>query len=285
MMAILGAIGSVLLFLLKAVLVLLGIFLGLVLLLILIPVSVYIEYENKEYIVKLRLLGIQFQVYPIPKWAERFFHKPELEYHQPSQPEQHQHETAQPMSDVHKGQPLNTQPEPPPKPQKEAVFEKKESIHETVIEPPKQQPAKENPKPIQSVTIDLKKEKIPPVKKSEIEPSTIEKVVSLLKTAKGAVKIAMKGIWVSVWVRWPIQGKDAAKTAISFGRWNGWIGGICASLSNLMQFRLRKLDLIPDFAGEYQGKEKLQAKITASPLVLLIAGFWALKELKNNKIL
>ena len=282
MMAVLGAIGSILLFLLKTVLVLLGVFLGFGLLLIVIPLSIYVEYENKEYTVKIRVLGILFQVYPVPKWAKRFFQKSEPEYHQPSQTEAHQEKPIQSMPDLSEGQPTNTQSEPPPKPQKEVVLEKIEPVYESVKKPPKQPPQTQK-KPV-SNSIDLTKEKNPPVEKQKVEPSLIEKVVSLLKTATGAVKIAMKGIWVSVWVRWPIQGKDAADTAISFGRWNGWIGGICAALSNLMQFRLRKLDLIPDFAGEYKGKEKLRAKITASPLMFLIAGFWALKELKKNKI-
>ncbi len=285
MMAVLGAIGSVLLFLLKAVLILLGVILGLILLLILIPSSVYLVYENQQWLVSLRVLGIRFRVFPLPSWLERFLQGKEPQENTPQekwQPQPKEEEPAQsPMEERASAEP-KLQKEPPVEQAGEQPALQKQPIQQEPLKEPQAPPqgtkAEPQTQPVQSNS--QKADSLP-----KPEPSAVEKVVALLKTATGAAKISMKGIWVSVWVRWPIQGKDPAATAISFGRWNGWVGGISAVLSNLMQFRLRKLDLIPDFAGEYQGKEKLQAKITASPLMFLIAGVWVLKELKNNKIL
>lgn len=83
--------------------------------------------------------------------------------------------------------------------------------------------------------------------------------------------MACKGIWVSLWVEWPVQGQDAADTALSAGRWNARAGGLCALAANLFQFRLRRLYFAPDFLGSYKQQGHIRLRVAASPVFLLAA--------------
>lgn len=111
-----------------------------------------------------------------------------------------------------------------------------------------------------------------------------EKLLVLLRTAKGGLRLLFKGIWITLWVRWPVRAEDAAQTALRYGRANAWIGGAAAVLAHLFQFRLRQLELAPDFLGDKQGKGEISCRITASLPVLAAAAVWTLVQLKKQKV-
>ena len=110
-----------------------------------------------------------------------------------------------------------------------------------------------------------------------------EKLLALLRTVRGGLRLLFKGIWVTVWIRWPIQAEDAARTALLYGKANAWIGGAAAVLAHLFQFRLRQLGLAPDFLGDKQGRGEVSCRITASLPVLAAAPVWTLVPLKKQK--
>ncbi len=266
MMAVLSAVGAVLLFLLKVIGILLGVLVALGLLFLLVPISVDVVYEHQEYVVHLVLFGIPIKLYPVPNWLKRLL----------GLDQEDTDETKQPI----------------PEPQQEKAAPVKEQAPS--IE------AKQDERPhTKTVAPEKPKEAVPAPPQPKEEPATqpgsksspskrkidFQQILSILETARGAIGIVMKGIWLSLWIRFPIRGQDAADTAVSFGKWNARIGGICALLSNLMQFRLRKLDLIPDFQGEYEGQERIRVKLTASIFVFCIAAIWTLIQLKQKKIL
>ncbi len=111
-----------------------------------------------------------------------------------------------------------------------------------------------------------------------------EKLLALLRTAKGGLRLLFKGIWITVWLRWPVRAEDAAQTALRYGKANAWIGGAAAVLAHLFQFRLRQLELAPDFLGDKQGRGEVSCRITASLPVLAAAAVWTLVQLKKQKV-
>ena len=55
-------------------------------------------------------------------------------------------------------------------------------------------------------------------------------------------------------------------------------------LAHLFQFRLRQLELAPDFLGDKQGRGEVSCRITASLPVLAAAAVWTLVQLKKQKV-
>lgn len=257
---VLGFVCKLVLWLLLAVVVLL-------LLVLILPISVTLRYEKQMYSVKVRWLGISMQVYPVPSWIKKLSSKKQQS--EPLQPEKSPQKEKQPHTagkrEKSKSNPLPSTPKVD-SPQQPNIQTEKQSPPSVQKIPPTQEkavPKPEMPKP---------------------SKDKVNKVAGILSAIRGPVALLLKGIWVSVWVRWPIQGTDAADTALSFGRWNGWIGGICATLSHVVQFRLRKLDLIPDFQGEYEGEEMVQLRITAILGMALVAAIFFLKRAKEESI-
>ena len=257
---VLGFVCKLVLWLLLAVVVLL-------LLVLILPISVTLRYEKQMYVIKVRWLGISMQVYPVPSWIKKLSSKKQQSEH--LQPEQSPQKEKQPhttkKTETSKSQPLSSTPitDTVQQPKTQAKEQGTSSVPELPQTDGKKVPKPEMPKP---------------------SKDKVNKVAGILSAIRGPLALLLKGIWVSVWVRWPIKGTDAADTALSFGRWNGWIGGVCATLSHVVQFRLRKLDLIPDFQGEYEGEEMVQLRITAILGMALVAVIFFLKRAKEESI-
>lgn len=275
---------SIIGFLIKFVVGLLGVVLLLLILLLVVPISIVVRYEQKQIAVKVHIFGIRIPVYPVPKWIEKMMKKKEdalqedmqkFEEEQTASFEQNQkndsRSSAQTEPTEKKTVDLPTEQNSSSTVQEVTVQETPPQKNRTNAEPVKEQPQEKSQSPSESPTMD----KTP-------KTSDIENILKMLSAGKGALAIIMKGIWLSLWVRLPVQGADAADTAISFGKWNGWIGGVCAVLSNIMQFRLCQLDLIPDFVGEYKDQEMVQVKLTAVLFVGILAGLFFLKEMKTK---
>lgn len=266
MMAFLGAVGAAVWLVVRVLLALLGIAVALVLLLVLIPVSVRLRYSQQSgFSVRVRVMGIPLRVWPLPAWLEKRLNS--------SEPEQQ----PQPASPPSAPQPAPAQPasEQPPAPALSGAGQA-----EPAPQGPSASPAGFAPPPRQPAAAPG------PAREKEEQQMRqgTEKLLALLRTAKGGLRLLFKGIWITVWLRWPVRAEDAAQTALRYGKANAWIGGVAAVLSHLFQFRLRQLELAPDFLGDKQGKGEVSCRITASLPVLAAAAVWTLVQLKKQKV-
>ena len=111
---------------------------------------------------------------------------------------------------------------------------------------------------------------------------TVSRIARLAADAAGILRMALAALRVrKIRVLLPLQGEDAADTALFYGRFSGWFYGIVALLQNFMDLEFERIELIPDFAGENKYRRSFYCKIGATPfimLVVLIKGFKLLQE-------
>lgn len=122
-------------------------------------------------------------------------------------------------------------------------------------EKPKDEPKKEKPptdKKKSSVDFGLIKQLLAPA------GQTMKKVFSA---------IAIKNITLF----WPVHSRDAAKTAIEYGRTCVFFNGIFALLSNSFKLTLKKITIEPDFDNKYEGKEEFSCDASAALVIMVIA--------------
>lgn len=275
MMAFLGAVGAAVWLVVRVLLVLLGIAVALVLLLVLIPVSVRLRYSQQSgFSVRVRVMGIPLRVWPLPAWLEKRLNS--------SEPEQQPEESTPPAQAAPPPQPAPPPSVPQPAPAQPASKQPPAPAPEGTEQgkPGSQgQPAEPAPPPRQPAAAPADARE----KEEQMRQGT-EKLLALLRTAKGGLRLLFKGIWITVWLRWPVRAEDAAQTALRYGKANAWIGGAAAVLAHLFQFRLRQLELAPDFLGAKQGRGEVSCRITASLPVLAAAAVWTLVQLKKQKV-
>lgn len=268
MTAVLAAVAAFLWLVIRILLTLLGVVLALVLLLVLIPVSVRLGYsQQKGFSARVRVMGIPLRVWPLPGWLEKRLHASEEDV--PSQP-------APPESAPRPAS--GSEPSQPAAPAAAPMAQENAAPSKTAA------PTRSQPKS-SAAAAQPSKEVQPSRQKQEQQlHSRTEKLLVLLRTVRGGLRLLFKGIWVTVWIRWPIQAEDAARTALLYGKANAWIGGAAAVLAHLFQFRLRQLELAPDFLGDKQGRGEVSCRITASLPVLAAAAVWTLVQLKKQKV-
>ena len=111
---------------------------------------------------------------------------------------------------------------------------------------------------------------------------TASRVARLAADAAGILKMALAALRVrQIRILLPLQGEDAADTALFYGRFSGWFYGIVALLQNFMDLEFERIELIPDFAGENKYRTSFYCKIGATPfimLVVIIKGFRLLQQ-------
>lgn len=278
MTAVLAAVAAFLWLVIRILLTLLGVVLALVLLLVLIPVSVRLGYsQQKGFSARVRVMGIPLRAWPLPGWLEKRLHASEEDVpSQPAPPES----APRPASGSEPSQPAAPAAPTPRTPAPAAApTAQKNAAPSKAAAPARSQPESS------AAAAQPSKEVSPSRQKQEQQlHSGTEKLLALLRTVRGGLRLLFKGIWVTVWIRWPIQAEDAARTALLYGKANAWIGGAAAVLAHLFQFRLRQLELAPDFLGDKQGRGEVSCRITASLPVLAAAAVWTLVQLKKQKV-
>ncbi len=82
-------------------------------------------------------------------------------------------------------------------------------------------------------------------------------------------KLCRHIVFYDLHLRILVAGEDAAVTAINCGRYNGWIGGVYATLQHL--FTLKDPDIVirPDFTGT-ETQIDFRCKIRLRPLIALV---------------
>lgn len=81
----------------------------------------------------------------------------------------------------------------------------------------------------------------------------------------------------------PIHGRDAADTAITYGRVSALIYGTLTLVQNLCRLEAKKIWLEPDFTGEQGEIEYFSCKITTHLFIIVMIILWVLFRLKWPK--
>ncbi|MEG1011104.1 MAG: DUF2953 domain-containing protein [Ruthenibacterium sp.] len=122
--------------------------------------------------------------------------------------------------------------------------------------------------------------------KKKAKSITLETILGIVSTAGAAMRIVMRGLWFTgIRIVWPVQGDTPADTAIAYGKTQAYFGGVVAALRNFLNLRFQKVNLIADFNGEYTDKTYFYCKIGATPAIMVVAGIAALVRLKRENIL
>lgn len=115
---------------------------------------------------------------------------------------------------------------------------------------------------------------------------SLDKLNGLLATAGGLMRRILAGLRVhAIQLYLPIQGEDAASTALWVGRTHAGLGAAFGVLNNFLNLEFKELTIYPDYTGQEQGKAFFSCKITGQLLIMVIAGIWALMRLKKEKII
>ncbi len=240
---------AILLAVLKWIGILLLVLLILLLLLLVVPMVIDAEYRPDAPRVQVRILGIPFRVWPKPWWLRRLTEHEEAEDTSPPVEPVPPAAAAAPVS----SQPASAQTAAP-------LFEKQH-----VQAPMPKTSSEAGSPPTQQAHSAPPLQELPGERK-------MSRLLRILSAAGSATRVACKGIWVSLWIEWPVQGQDAADTALAAGKWNARVGALCALAANLFRFRLRQLYLAPDFLAAYKQQGHIRLRVAASPVFLLAAG-------------
>lgn len=128
-------------------------------------------------------------------------------------------------------------------------------------------------------------------KKKERSPSrkferTVSRMLTLVRDAAGILRMALSVLRVrKIRLVLPLQGAHAADTALFYGRFCGWFYGVIATAQNFLDMEFEQIELIPDFAGENKYRTSFYCKIGASPFIILIVAFKALRLLQEDGLL
>lgn len=123
-------------------------------------------------------------------------------------------------------------------------------------------------------------------KKKPLFPFTLERFVEFISAASWLIKLVLKCIFVrGVKVIYPIHREDAAETAIAFGKTQAYVGAAIGTLQNALNLKLQKIDIIPDFNGEYKYQRYFYCKIQSIPFIMIIAAVYALVRLRSDKVI
>lgn len=154
--------------------------------------------------------------------------------------------------------------------------------------PQKQQKKKKKP------TAEKSAKTQQPTEKSKAKPKphtqkvhlSVDAICQMVQTAGWMLRQILMSLKVhDVRIRLPIQGSDAADTAIQYGKINAWLYSALGVLQNGLDIRIKELALVPDFNGEKQGTELFSCKITGRLIIMLIAGVRAFMQLTKAGVL
>ena len=115
---------------------------------------------------------------------------------------------------------------------------------------------------------------------------TVTRLLTLARDAAGILRMALSALRVrKIRLVLPLQGADAADTALFYGRFCGWFYGAIATAQNFVDMEFEQIELIPDFAGENKYRTSFYCKIGATPFIILIVALKALRVLQEDGLL
>lgn len=168
-----------------------------------------------------------------------------------------------------------------PQKQKETEQEQAKEQSENKEEKPSKEQSDKKQTDEKTVTENKTKQK-----NSVLGKITFEKVVEMIKTATGAIKIVLKAIRITkIEIVYPVYKDDPAVTAISYGQTQAYLGGAIATLRNFLNLSFENINLIPDFNNEYKYRTYFYCNIWGNTFIIVVAAIYAFITLKRNNIL
>lgn len=140
---------------------------------------------------------------------------------------------------------------------------------------------KKKPKP-QTQPQPQKKQGPAPEKRLQM---TFEKVIGIIKASGGIAKKAIAAIKIrNICVVLPIEGENAADTALLYGKVSAWFYGGLAAAQNLLDMQFESVELIPDFGGDNKYRRSFSCKTGTCPLIMLGVAIYAFRLLRKEHI-
>ena len=119
--------------------------------------------------------------------------------------------------------------------------------------------------------------KQPKKEKKKFKAPPPRAALQILQDACRAVKRLCRSLQIrELTILYTVHGKDAAATAMEYGRIHAAIGGGYAAAKNLFDIRVRKIDIQPDFAGQAGAQKHFSCKITARLYIIIVLAIFVL---------
>ena len=169
-------------------------------------------------------------------------------------------------------------PEPPPRPaQKRRAPKRRRRPADAAPPAPEHRPERE-PAPAQTPPAGG------PAPKKEIAVAGVplRQILDLLPTVGAVGRRILAGLRVhAVRLYWPIQGQDAADTALRYGAFCAAWGNAAALVQNLVRLQCDRVQPVADYLGEHTGEEHFSCKITARVFIMVTAAVYGLFRLRQ----
>lgn len=281
---------AVLLFLLKAIGILLLVLLFLVLLILIFPAWVHLKYEKGKFTAAVQILGFKYTVFPMKKRKR----KKKQGAPPPSNASPAEAQTQKPLAEAskeEKPQPAKTESAPHTSASPQTRSDIDPNTEGKAQQGEKETPPVENPltKPSTTDTDGVEKQPTPEQTKEQKKKFelTFSKVISIISTATGAMKRVLRHLMVrDLQLFYAVHGKDPAKAAITFGRIHAGFYSALALLQNAVSVEADWIHIEPRFfQSENEEPVYFYCRIGERPLWMAIAGIWALIKLKREKVI
>ena len=285
---------AVVLLLLKAIGWLLLAVLALLAVVLLLPVTLELDYAQGQFTAKLKLLGLRFALYPRPPKKEKPV-RPAKKRPRPPKADRQK----QPQPNPLPGQGLSSQPggqQPAPPPPKEPSPVQSPGApasqqHQTAS--PLGGQADQQKKAGQDTGQNTAKQKQKPAAAPQSQPQESwvmrwladGRLQSLIQTAGGAVRRLLWGLRIHhIRIAVPVHRRDAAATALGVGWARAALHSSLGILNNFFRLQFKQLDIWPDYTGEDAGREVFSCKVTGQLIIMVNIAIWALVQLKRQKV-
>ena len=166
---------------------------------------------------------------------------------------------------------------PPPRPAKrrKARGEKTAPAPEA---PPEAQGREEEKRPEQPAS----KPEPPARKEVQVAGVPLKRILELLPTVGAVGRRILAGVRVvHLRLYWPLQGEDAAETALLYGGFCAAWGNGMALVQQLVRVQCDRVEPVADYLGEHTGEEHFSCKITARVFIMVAAAIYGLARLRQ----
>ncbi|MCI6640925.1 MAG: DUF2953 domain-containing protein [Pygmaiobacter massiliensis] len=151
-------------------------------------------------------------------------------------------------------------------------------------------PAREKkPKKAKQAKQKVKKKQAPAAPKPKkglpewVTPSTVIKLVQL---AGGLMRRVLRVLKVrGVRLVLPVNGQDAAETALCYGRTNAAVYSGLALLQNAVNLSVESVEIVPDFGADHKFRRSFYCKVGSCPIIMISVGVWAIYTLFKSGVL
>lgn len=247
--------------------VLLGLLLVLIVLL-LVPVHVLVDYTSEGFGLRVRALFLTFRILPQKPARKRKKDKtdepPQEEFLEPSQ-QVPQAENAEEDEAV----PQNSQTDVPLSDPKSAEAAQGKTDTQSTA-------------PVEAAQAGGDK----PVSKKRKRKWTLDDILTLVRTAGAGLRMLLRDLRVThIRVYLPVHVETADETARLYGQIHAYVGGAIGVLRNVLQLQFQELCIEPDFCDVHAGQARFSCRVTGCLLTVLLAGIHVLLRLKQEHVL